>query len=317
MFLNKKIGVVVPAYNEEKLIKKTLSTMPDFVDLIFAVNDGSKDQTKAIIEECHLKDARVILVNHPVNLGLGRSLIDGYNAALENGCDVIAVMAGDGQMAPDELPDMVRPLCEGRADYSKGNRLLHPAVAERMPTYRLVGNAGLTFLTKMATGYWHVMDPQCGYTAITSEALKKIKIDEMAKRYAYNADILNRLNIHNFRVIDVPIEPIYGEEQSKIILRKYIPLIIKLLTRLTIKRLMIKYLVQDFSAMILFYLAALVNLFFIFILSLRFIVVYFFNDTFPMTTSMLIYFSMSMTALFLSLGIWMDIEDNKKLKPNT
>ena len=172
--------------------------------------------------------------------------------------EVIAVMAGDAQMDPGDLPDVLRPITSGTADYAKGNRLLVDDVRRQMPGYRFYGNAVLTILTKFATGYYHVIDPQCGYTAISARALRAIHIDEMTKGYGYNADILTRLNILNFRVADVAVRPVYGEAVSGIKLRRYVPRVSWLLSKLFFKRLKEKYLIRDFHPVVLFYLAAMV-----------------------------------------------------------
>ena len=231
MYKGESVGIVVPAYNEELLIGKTLSTMPDFVDKIYVVDDGSKDRTKEIILEFQTKDPRIVLIAHVQNQGLGQSLIDGYVSSREAGLDITAVMAGDAQMDPDDLSSVLDPVAEGRADYVKGNRLLRDEVIFNMPRYRYIGNSALTLLTKFATGYWHIIDPQCGYTAISLKALTTIHIEEMIKGYGYNAHILNMLNLSNFKVCDVGIVPVYGEAKSGIKLKKYIPSVIKLLTK--------------------------------------------------------------------------------------
>jgi glycosyltransferase involved in cell wall biosynthesis len=209
MYKGKKIGVVVPAYNEEILILDTLNSMPDCIDRIFVVEDGSKDRTKALIEEQQQSDRRIQLVAHPTNLGLGKSLIDGYLASLKSDVDYTVVMAGDNQMHPDDLPVLLDQLVEQGYDYVKGNRLLHANYRE-MPLYRFLGNAVLTILTKFATGYYRLMDPQCGYTAIKNSVLAQIPIQSMTCGYGYNADILTMLNIQGFRVTDAEVRPVYG-----------------------------------------------------------------------------------------------------------
>ena len=222
MLNDSTIGIVIPAYNEGKLISKVMDTMPDFVDYMIIVNDGSKDETKKRIEDQALCDPRIIMVDHEVNKGLGQTLIDGYLKSREMEIDVVAVMAGDAQMDPDDLENVVMPIVNGETDYVKGSRLLVNGVKEKMPKYRFVGNNILTLLTKFATGYWHVIDPQCGYTAISHEAISEIPIEEMIKGYGYNAHILYMLNMSNYKVKDVKVKPVYGEEVSKIKLGKYI-----------------------------------------------------------------------------------------------
>ena len=247
MLNNKSIGVVTPAYNEGNLISKVIDTMPDFVDHMIIINDGSKDQTKQLIETRALNDPRIVLLNHETNQGLGQTLIDGYLKSIEMKIDVVAVMAGDAQMDPDDLKDVVMPVISGEADYVKGSRLLVNGVKSKMPKYRFIGNNILTLLTKFATGYWHVVDSQCGYTAISYRAISSIPIQEMIKGYGYNAHILYMLNIANFKVKDVNVKPVYGEEVSKIKLGKYIRKVSILLCRLFFNRISKKYMLMDFN----------------------------------------------------------------------
>jgi Glycosyltransferases involved in cell wall biogenesis len=184
MYKNKRIAVVIPAMNEEILLPLTLKGIPKFVDRIFVINDGSTDGTTAFLSNFIKKDKRLTIITHETNKGLGQSLIDGYCASLaEENIDYTAVMAGDNQMHPDDLHILLDALIERNLDYVKGNRLLHANVIEKMPRYRLVGNALLTILTKFATGYYFIMDPQCGYTAIKNTALAKIPIKEMKKGF--------------------------------------------------------------------------------------------------------------------------------------
>ena len=315
MLQGKKLGVSIPAFNEELLIGKTLDSMPDYMDCIVVVNDGSSDRTEEIVREYQKRDPRIVLVNHDGNKGLGQALITGYLAVREQDVDMVTVMAGDAQMSPSDLPALCQPIIDGRADYSKGNRLFNPEVTKRMPLYRFIGNSGLTILTKFATGYWFSVDPQCGYTVISTKALKKIPIENMTRGYAYNADILNMLNLENFRVADVEIEPIYGDEKSKIKLHKYIPLVIKLLAKLTIKRVTIKYLVKDFHPLALLYIFSFMNLVVFSIpLAIRFLYLYFQLGIAPLTTLIMFTLVFNSGITLLLFGMWMDMEDNKQLR---
>jgi glycosyltransferase involved in cell wall biosynthesis len=260
MYKGKTVAVVVPAYNEEKLIAKTITTMPDFVDGIIVVNDGSKDSTLAIVTQLQEAQEKIVVVDHAQNKGLGKSLADGYKKSLELEMDVVAVMAGDAQMDPRDLPAILDPIVQFKADYVKGNRLLTKEVSKVMPRYRLLGNALLTLLTKFATGYWHMMDPQCGYTAISKEALSNLDIERFHRGYGYNADILAKLNVLGYWVLDTPVRPIYEDERSGIKLVTYVPNVSWLLTRLFFWRLWQKYLLRDFHPLVFFYLIAIVTL---------------------------------------------------------
>jgi len=312
MIKKKKIGVVVPAYNEELLIEKTLTTIPNYVDKIIVVDDGSEDNTKKIIKKVMQKDKRIILIAHEKNRGLGQSIIDGYLKSLEKNIDITAIMDGDGQMDPHDLRNILNPILEERVDYVKGNRLLTENCMKIMPKYRFIGNSFLTLLTKFATGYWNIIDPQCAYNAISKKALSTINIKEMAKGYGYNADILNMLNLSNFKVIDVSVRPVYGKEKSGIKLCKYIPKVSMLLTKLYWKRMFHKYIVREFHPLVFFYLFSFINIFLIsFPLFIYMIMNY---KTAPQTSLIIFAFSLMMGFFSFFFGMWMDMEDNRKLR---
>lgn len=315
MFEGKTVAVVIPAYNEELLIGKVLTTMPSFVDEMIVINDCSKDRTREIVQDYQKDDTRIVLINHEPNKGLGQSLIDGYLQARTLGADVTVVMAGDAQMSPHDLPTVIGPIAAGEADYTKGNRLLREDVYSRMPKHRFFGNAGLSLLTKFATGYWHLIDPQCGYTAIGKKALASIPIERMTKGYGYNADILNMLNLGNFRVRDVEVEPVYGEERSKIKLGSYIPRVSLLLMRLFVMRMVKKYLIRDFNPLVLFYAFSVINLGMLApMLFVRLVLFLYRDGIVPSTTLTLLNFAVMMGFLFFFFAMWLDMEDNRRLR---
>jgi hypothetical protein len=223
-------------------------------------------------------------------------------------------MAGDNQMDPNDLDALVEPIIRDEVDYAKGSRLLRNDVRDSMPGYRFVGNSILTFLTKFATGYWHVVDPQCGYTAISAKALSRIPIENMTKGYGYNAHILNMLNIENLKVGDVSVRPVYGPNTSKIRLRKYVPLILKLLLNLYFKRLFQKFIWRDFHPLVLFYAMSIINSLFIALpLAVRFIYLYLTMGVAPTTTLILLSLSTNIAILSFFFAIWMDMEANKEI----
>jgi glycosyltransferase involved in cell wall biosynthesis len=314
VYKSKKIGVVVPAYNEEMLILDTLKSIPDCIDHIFVVEDGSQDRTHALIQEQQQKDARIQLIAHPVNQGLGKSLIDGYLASLKSDIEYTAVMAGDNQMHPDDLPVLLDQLVEQGYDYVKGNRLLHTDYRE-MPLYRFLGNAVLTILTKFATGYYRLMDPQCGYTIIKNSVLAQIPFQNMTTGYGYNADILTMLNIQDFRVTDAEVRPVYGREKSKIILWKYIPRVSGLLMRLFFRRLWWRYLVKDFNPLVLLYLFGFFNIIFVFIpFTIRFFVLWKQLGAAPELSLIIIVFTLLITFQSFIFAVWMDMDYNNDRK---
>ena len=255
MFKNKSVAVVVTAHNEEKLIVKVLETLPHWVDKVFVVDDCSDDKTGDIVEQYMKVDGRVVLIRHTENRGVGGAIQTGYRLCLENNMDVTVVMNGDAQMHPDDLPHIVDPVATDKADYSKGNRLFHGEAWELIPRHRYIGNAILSLMTKIAGGYWHVADSQCGFTAISLKALKSINIDKIFQRYGVPNDILLKLNIENMRVVDVPIRPVYGVgEQSGIRLYKVIPDISFLLFKGFFSRMFGKYVIRDFHPLVFFYI---------------------------------------------------------------
>jgi glycosyltransferase involved in cell wall biosynthesis len=306
-----RIGVVVPAYNEELLIPETLRGIPAYVDRIFVINDCSKDRTLELMKQRRAEDPRVQIINHEANQGLGQSLIDGYLASMDSNVDITAVMAGDNQMHPDDLPALLDPIVEQGYDYVKGNRLLHKDVFS-MPRYRFLGNSVLTILTKFSTGYYSLMDPQCGYTAIRNAALARIPIAAMTRGYGYNADILCMLNIQRCRVTDAEVRPVYDREKSKIKLWKYVPKTSWLLFRLFFRRLWRRYVVLDFHPLVLFYLFAFFNLLFLLIpMSVRFVYMYARYREMPFTTLTVLIFTVLITFQSVLFAVWMDMDYNR------
>jgi glycosyltransferase involved in cell wall biosynthesis len=210
-----RIAVVVPAYREERLIGRALASIPRWVDAIFPVDDASPDGTwQKIGDFAGLHPSRVKPLRHHTNQGVGAAIVSGYRAAIADGADVIAVMAGDAQMDPADLRAVVGPVARGRADYAKGNRFLHPE-RRQMPLVRRAGGALLSALTRATTGL-SIGDTQCGYTAISPRALQALPLERLWPRYGYPNDLLGMLAAQGFHVIDVPVRPVYADEQSGI-----------------------------------------------------------------------------------------------------
>ena len=314
MLKNKKIGVVIPAHNEEILILETLKNIPVFVDQIIVVNDASIDKTKTKILNEQKKNHKIVLIDHKENKGLGATLADGYLKGLALNLDILAVMAGDNQMDPHDLKDILEPIVAGEVDYTKGNRLLVRDVSKIMPKYRFIGNIVATFLTKFATGYWPLIDPQCGYTAISKKALEKIDIASLKKGYGYNADILARLNIYNFKITDVEVQPVYGQAKSGIKFFSYTLDVTWFLNKLFLRRLKEKYLIRDFHPLVLFYVFSFVSLVLVALpLAIRFLILYFRYHIAPSTTLIILAFALMMGFFSFGFAIWLDMESNKDL----
>jgi len=210
MYQQLRVAVVIPAYNEERKIADAVARVPSFVDDVIVIDDASGDATSARARGAGGDRDGFALVRHTANRGVGAAISSGYRAALARGCDVAAVMAGDGQMDPADLPALLEPIASGDADYVKGNRFLHPEIWSAMPATRIVGNVVLSAATRLTSGYHHVFDSQCGYTAIHARALASIDLDGLFPRYGYPNDLLSRLHVAGMRVVDVPVRPIYG-----------------------------------------------------------------------------------------------------------
>jgi glycosyltransferase involved in cell wall biosynthesis len=256
LFRAYRIGVVVPAYNEELLLGDTVRSMPDYVSRIYVIDDCSTDGTPAVIAS--FKDPRVVALRHEVNGGVGASILDGYRLALRDGMDLVAVMAGDNQMDPAELPKLLLPVIEGRTDYAKGNRLLNRDMRKGMSPWRQLGNGMLSMLNKIASGYWQVSDPQNGYTVITRRALELLDLGSIYTYYGYCNDLLVKLNTFGLRTLDVPIPARYGNEKSKIRYGRFIRRVSPMLFRSFLRRLKVKYTMLDFHPLVLFYYSSMV-----------------------------------------------------------
>jgi dolichol-phosphate mannosyltransferase len=210
MWQSAKVAVVVPCFREVRLISRTIAGIPAFVDLIVVVDDASDDGTARAVLAAG--EARVQLVLHAENRGVGAAIVSGYRAALEAGCDVFAVMAGDAQMAPDDLACVVAPVAAGYASYVKGNRFRHARYSD-MPLSRRVAGRMLALATRAATGL-AVDDCQCGYTAISRAAVLRLPLDDLWPRFGYPNDLLGMLAARELSVLEVPVCPVYADEQS-------------------------------------------------------------------------------------------------------
>ena len=211
---NLKYCVILPAYNEGGYVARVVSRIPDWVDGIIIVDDASTDDTLRVAES--LADTRVQVHHHETNKGVGGAMVTGFRAALDGGYDVAIKMDADDQMDAEELPVLVRPIELGMADYTKGNRFRRTGRPSSMPGRRWFGNVVLSFLTKVASGYWHVFDPQCGFIAITAPTLRVLKLDGIARDYFFENDMLIRLNVIDARVVDVDTSALYGNETSHV-----------------------------------------------------------------------------------------------------
>ena len=278
MYRTHTVAVVVPAHDEAPFVGRVVGDLPAFVDRIYVVDDASTDGTHEAAlaaaastkgdDDCGasapaaLSDrvattthrGRVVLLSHGENRGPGGAVATGYLAALAGDADLVATIDGDGQMDPGVLPRFLDPLVDGGADYATGTRLRNDTHRAEMPRFRLFGNYLLTYLTRIASGYWGVTDPQNGYTAISVDALERIEFDSLYDQYGFLNDVLVRLKLHGMRVTDVEMRAVYGDEESGIRYRRFVPRLSWLLLQRFVQRLRVEYLGSESPPLALPYL---------------------------------------------------------------
>ena len=241
-----KIAVAIPCYKVTQHVMGVIAAIGPEVSRIYAVDDACPDHSGPFIEE-HNTDPRVQVLYNPENRGVGGAIVTAYKAAIADGMDIVVKIDGDGQMDPALLPQFVRPLLRRRADYTKGNRFYRPESVQDMPPVRLFGNAVLSFLTKVSCGYWNIMDPTNGYTAVRTRVLEELPLDKLERRYFFETDMLFRLNTVRAVVKDVPMDSVYADEESNLKIGKILPEFLrKHLSRLG-RRYVYNYLIRDFN----------------------------------------------------------------------
>lgn len=318
MFQEHLVSVVIPAHDEELLIDRVVNGIPVLVDHIIVVDDASKDKTAEKLAALKVQYGdRLITIRHPQNQGVGGAIVTGYEAALRIASTkhLVAVMAGDAQMDPEDLPKLLTPCARGEVDYAKGNRLITGEAWRIIPRTRYLGNAVLSLLTKIASGYWHVADSQTGYTVVRAEALAVLQLRRLYRRYGFPNHLLVELNNYDFRVRDIPIRPVYNVgEVSGIRLHKVIPTISWLLFRCYFWRMKEKYIIRDFHPLIFF-------LFFGILLSgislvLGAYLVYLRYAVGPLSPVAAVFAAVCFNSGIQSIlfALWMDMERNKELK---
>jgi glycosyltransferase involved in cell wall biosynthesis len=312
MFDGKTVAVVIPAYDEEQLVASTIRSLPEFVDRIIVVDDASTDATS---ERAREADERVELLHHERNQGVGAATMTGYKRAVAEEYEVTCVMNADGQMDPEDLETLVRAVASGECDYAKANRLFTAEAWQIIPRTRYIGNAILSFLTKIASGYWHIADSQSGYTAINLESLRLLEHDDLYPRYGFPNDLLIHLNVWNRRVRDYPSRPIYGVgERSGIKLRRVIPAISWLLFKGFFYRLKEKYVIRDFHPLVLFYSMGLLLLGLGVASGITYTVLRIHGNPIPAATAVLVALLVISGLQFLLFAMWFDQESNKELR---
>jgi glycosyltransferase involved in cell wall biosynthesis len=317
LFQEHLVTVVVPAHNEELLIDRVVNGIPDLVDHIIVVDDASTDRTAERLGALKAQHGeRLRVIRHGSNQGVGTAIVTGYEAALAISAEkhLVGVMAGDAQMDPEDLPKLLGPCAKDAVDYAKGNRLITGQAWKIIPRTRYLGNAVLSLLTKIASGYWHVADSQTGYTVIRAEALAVLQLRRLYPRYGFPNHLLVELNNYDFRVRDVPIKPVYNVgEVSGIRLHKVIPTISWLLFRCYFWRMKEKYIIRDFHPLV-FFLAFGLGLTGVGLL-LGIYLVYSRLEG-PVSAVSVIFNALCMIIGVQSIlfALWMDMERNKDLK---
>jgi Glycosyltransferases involved in cell wall biogenesis len=255
-----RIAVVIPAYNEQRHIANVIASIPAFVRHIIVVEDCGQDQTVQIVERIAAEDPRVFLVRHEQNQGVGGAMVTGFRLALQLKAQIVVKMDGDGQMSAEYLADLIEPLVRGQADFAKGNRFHDFAALARMPFVRRLGNVGLSFLTKMAVGYWTCFDPCNGYVAIRGEVLRRVPLERLHRSYFFETSLLAQLYLLGAAVADVPMPAIYGDEVSHLSVSRVLVEFPPKLAACLARRLLLKNLLYDFTMLSIFALVAMLFL---------------------------------------------------------
>lgn len=308
------VAVLLPAYNEEKQIGVVLNGIPSYVDQVLVIDDGSTDATSEIVRNAARRDCRINLLRFDENRGVGAAISAGYIWARGRRFDVTVTLDADGQMAWDDMEHLIRPIADNRADLTKGNRLLSPEDWSRIPKLRLLGNAALSLLTKIASGYWSVADSQSGYVACSRYALDNIQWERLYPSYGRPNDILIRANVANCRVADVPIRPVYGigEKSSMRILRTMFGIALLLFRRFW-WRLSYKYVLRDFHPLVFFYLLAVIAVIADVAIGVHIILTWIDTGRIPQIAALTMAF---LTVTFMNslfFAFWMDMQVNAPL----
>ncbi len=322
MLEGKTVAVVVPAYDEEALVATTIQGVPDFVDRIFVVDDASRDGTATAARA--VGDPRLEVVTHErnsgvgaaiVNSGVGAAIVTGYQRALAEAIDVVCVMAADNQMDPTDLKKIALPVARGELEYAKANRLISGEAWRVIPRSRYLGNAVLSLLTKIASGYWHVADSQSGYTAASREILEQLDLDRIYPGYGMPNDMLVHLNVWNARVRDIPSRPVYGVgERSGIKIRKVIPRISWLLVKGFFWRMREKYVIRDFHPLVFFYAFGFLMTLLGLGLGIAEVVLRLMGNAVSAGTVVLVALLLIFGSQFTLFAMWFDMESNKDLR---
>jgi len=244
----KDVAVVLPCYRSAAFVEDVVNGIPAGIERIICVNDASDDETLDVLNRLAAADRRVSVIDHEKNSGVGGATVSGYREAIRQNAKVIVKIDSDGQMNPAFIPALVAPILSGEADYVKGNRFFEVENVLKMPKARLIGNAGLSFLTKLSCGYWNISDPTNGYTAIEASVASLVPLDKLHRRYFFESDLLFRLNCLGAVVLEQPMETRYGDEKSNLSVTHSLFTFPFLHARNFAKRIFYNYFLRDFDA---------------------------------------------------------------------
>jgi glycosyltransferase involved in cell wall biosynthesis len=313
-YRDKRVAVLTAAFNEGTQVSQVLKTVPSFVDHVVVVNDASTDHTAEVVSKAAVEDDRIVLIDLDRNVGVGGALAHAYEWARANHVDIAVSIDADGQMDPGDMSRLIDPIVDGKADYTKGNRLFDPKGWAEIPRIRLMGNAILSLLTKMASGYWSVVDSQSGYSAAGRVAIERIDWRSMYPRYGRPNDVLVLANVAECRVADIPVRPVYGVgERSSMKIAKATLTISALLVRRFWWRLYRKYLLRDFHPLLFFYLLATITAVVALGLTGRLFYKWILDGTVPQTTALGAAFFTITSLNSLFFAFWMDMQANAPL----
>ena len=256
-FVKLTIAVVIPAYGVERDIQSVLRGLPAYIKHIIVVDDASPDSSANLVTTAAKKDKRITLIRHTENQGVGGAMISGFRKALELGAQIVVKVDGDGQMDPAYIPALITPLIQGKADYVKGNRFRDFQSLQQMPFMRRIGNLGLSFLTKAATGYWNIFDPTNGFFAIRAEVLAQLPLNKIDRRYYFETSMLANLYLLGAVVADIPIPARYRNETSNLSIRRTLVEFPPKLLATFFRRILLRYYIYDFSMMSLYLMVSI------------------------------------------------------------
>lgn len=247
MIKNHTVAVVVPCYKVESHIKDVVDMIPEYVDCIIAVNDCSPDNTKSVLEEIGKSNPKLVVLQHDKNQGVGAAMVTGFKVCIEKSIDIVIKVDGDGQMDMNFMPQLIDAVIDGKYDFAKGDRVRNRKMLEKMPAIRRFGNLGMTFLVRIASGYWKISDPTNGYLCITLPTLKKLDLSRLSKRFFFESSLIAELYFTGARIKDVQMPSIYGDEKSNLSIWKTLFSFPAKLMKAHLRRLWMQYFVDDFN----------------------------------------------------------------------